>query len=234
MSTNKIGLSSGTMPKLSATELAKIVLDNGGNTVDLRTGKGHLWEAEGLQPFRESGMHVAFIGLSVVLGDERWNEKEILRAGSSFVGYPLRVFAKIGSSEEAFSKHQVEILAELAGSPENVLLETHHGYSSIDELITLHKETEAHILLDTMGLARISTDPMGDSERISTLVRAVQVKGFDWAQPNESRHIPLVGPSLDKTITILQQMPANTPVTVETRTASGIEDMAILRSILLT
>ena len=236
MTAPRIGLSSGTVPELGAADFVAKLLDVGGDAVDLRAGKGHRWEEEGLQPFLEAGVQVAFIGLGTALGDERWDETAIREAAAPFAGFPLKVFAKIGCMDEAraaFTARQVQVLAELAGGAERVLAETHHGCSGVDELIRLHEATGAHLLLDTMGLARITDDPEGDAERLAPIVRAVQVKGFDWQAPGESRHLPLSATDLSKTEAILRYVRDRAAaVTVETRAGSAQEDVRVLKNLL--
>ncbi|MCL6443037.1 MAG: hypothetical protein K6T83_06215 [Alicyclobacillus sp.] len=236
MNTYHIGLSSGSAPELSAIDLIKLVYEGGGDTVDLRVGKGHRWEDDGLQPFIDAGMQIAFIGISAVLGDEHWDKDALKQAASGFVGYPLKVFAKRGCMNEerrTFTKHQVHVLAEIAGGADRVLAETHHGFSEVDELLRLHEETGAHLLLDTMGLARITDDPIGDTVRLAPLVRAVQVKGFDWSKPGKSRHMPLSTTNLDKTAAILRHIAGRAcTITVETKAGSAVEDLDVLNSLL--
>lgn len=236
MNTCHIGLSSGTAPELSATELIKMVRKGGGDTVDLRAGKGYRWEKEGLKPFIDARIRIAFIGISVVLGDKRWNENSLIQAASLFGGHTLKVFAKKGCMNEecrTFTKRQVQVLAEITGGADRVLMETHHGFSAVDELLRLHEETGAHLLIDTLGLARITNNPIGDAIRLAPIVRAVQVKGFDWSKPDRSQHIPLSATDLEKTIAILRYTAAHaSAVTVETRAGSAVEDMVLLHSLL--
>ncbi|MCP3776518.1 hypothetical protein NLX71_25055 [Paenibacillus sp. MZ04-78.2] len=230
-----IGISSGSFPELAATDLIKIVCKGDGNTVDLRYGKDHRWEDAGLKPFIDARIHISFIGISAILGDERWDTTALYQEAIAFSGYPLKVFAKKGCMNEkcrTLTKNQIQVLTEIAGASDHVLVETHDGFSAVEELLYLHEVTGAHILLDTLGFACLTRDPFSDIAKLAPLVRAVQVKGFDWTNPKKSLHVPLSGINLEYTVMILQHvLKPPCPITVETRAGSAIEDLSLLHSL---
>ena len=225
-----LGLSSGCEPRLDAAALARLTLDCGGTAVDLRAGKGQGWEPGGLRAVRAGGVSVAFVGIGAVLGDPGHPADSV--AGPLLEhGTAVKVFAARGcTGPGAFerTREQVRALAGAVGGPELVLVETHHGYAPVAELLELHRRTGVRILLDTMGLARLDDDPVGSARLLAAYTAAAQVKGFDWAAPQTSRHRPLsegAGPTRE----LLARLPDLISVTVESKAGTPAEDLALLR-----
>ncbi|MEU8505016.1 hypothetical protein AB0C40_09865 [Streptomyces brevispora] len=226
-----IGLSSGSAARLPAGELARLALSLGGSAVDVREGKGHAWEQDGLPALRAAGAEVCFVGVSTVLGDQahppggaadlRWPEP----------GLPVKVFAAAGCTEPdrvELTLAQVRALAGRVGDSALVLVETHHGYAPVPELEELCRRAGTGILLDTMGLARIDRDPVAAAARLAPWTSYAQVKGFDWSAPDTSRHQPLGASRPERTREVLAAAGGLRAVTVESKAPSLAEDTAQL------
>ncbi|MFD4660387.1 hypothetical protein ACFWP2_32755 [Kitasatospora sp. NPDC058444] len=230
--TTMVGLSSGSAAGLGATELARLVRSLGGTAVDVRAGKGHGWQREGLAGLRAAGVEVCFVGVGTVLGDGAAlteDERAHLEPG-----LPVKVFAAAGclaADRIGTTLAQVRELSELVGGPELVLVETHHGYAPVPELVELAERAGSRVLLDTMGLARIHPDPVAAAATLAPWTSYAQVKGFDWSAPDTSRHRPLAASCAADTRAVLTAAGALRAVTVESKAeASLAEDIALLRS----
>lgn len=231
------GISSGSLSSARALDLMRQVLDRGGDTVDLRADKGHRWEQDGLEAFVRARMVIAFVGTSVVLGDPAWETENIIRVAGRFAGQRIKVFSKSGAmAQEARSRtlSQVRTLSALAGGNESVLIETHRGFSSVEELEQLHAETGIRLVLDTLGLAHITPTPLEVVQRIAPMVAAVQVKGFDWENPAQSLHVPLSRTDISKTAAVLGALTGKERyVTVETKAGTSLDDLEVIHRILI-
>ncbi|MBV6701284.1 hypothetical protein [Kitasatospora aureofaciens] len=231
--TTLLGLSSGSAPGLGASELARLVLSLGGSAVDVRAGKGHAWQREGLAGLRTAGARVCFVGVGTVLGRA---DGPLLAADEPAhlePGLPVKVFAAAGCTEPGrfeATLAQVTELAELVGGVDRVLVETHHGYAAVPELAELCERAGTGVLLDTMGLARIHPDPAAAAARLAPWTSYAQVKGFDWSAPETSRHQPLATSCAAETREVLAAAGALRAVTVESKAPSLAEDLALLRS----
>ena len=229
-----LGLSSGSLPSSSAAALAATVVRLGAGTVDLRWGKGHGWEQDGLAPFDQAGVSVAFIGVGVVLGrgDSELRAvapvRELLDGRS---GIPFKVFAApeldgpgdAAARSRSLAGRQACVLAEWSGAP--VLAETHHGYASIASLGFLCEELGCRLLLDVYGLHQLTGALRDDTGTVRRWARAAQVKGFETVAGG--RHLPL-GQLPAPAWELLGALPARAPVTVESRAGTIDEDLAVL------
>nr|WP_181411761.1 hypothetical protein [Streptomyces sp. FR1] len=198
----------------------------------MRFGKGHCWEAGGLAPFSEAGVDVAFVGVSVVLGDPKEDALDMALEAPLCAGVPVKVFAApdcTAPDRLAVTRRQVAALAKRVGDASNVLVETHEGGASPQTLAVLHAETGVRLLLDTLGLARITADPLAAARLLCTLVPAAQVKGFDWESPHDTRHLPLAE-AAGPTQALLAALPQLAYVTVETRAGSHTEDLSLVNT----
>lgn len=227
-----VGLSSGSAARLDAAELGALALSLGGTAVDVRAGKGHAWERGGLAGLRAAGAEVCFVGIGTVLGDpayaagttgdvSRWLEP----------GLPVKVFAAEGCTAPErldLTLRQIEALAALVGGPGRVLVETHHGYAPVEELVDLCERAGTGVLLDTMGLARIHPDPVAAAARLAPWTAYAQVKGFDWNAPDTSRHQPLAASCAGPTRELLTAAGPLRAVTVESKAPSLADDTALL------
>lgn len=232
----RIGLSSGSMPDLTANELIQKLRETGCNTVDLRVGKGHRWEEDGLTLLRQSGIDVAFIGISCTLGDERFDKETLIKSLAPYADIPLKVFSKPGcttTQQIESTQEQVQVLASIAGGTDRIWVETHKGNCGVEELVRISELLGTRVLLDTLGLACISEDPIEAMTRLMQFVSGVQTKGFNWDNPLETMHVPLFKTDINKTYLILQMLAdTNCSVTVETRSGSALEDIKVLQSLL--
>jgi hypothetical protein len=227
-----IGVSSGSAPHLDAAALAGLVLSLGGTAVDVREGKGHAWEAAGLDGLRAAGAEVCFVGVGTVLGDADHPPGGIDGLRRLEKGLPVKVFAAAGCAAPerlGLTLAQVEALVARVGDSSLVLVETHHGYASVPELEELCRRAGTSVLLDTMGLARIDGDPVAAAARLAPWISYAQVKGFDWDAPGTSRHRPLAGARPELTRRVLDAAGALRAVTVESKAPSLAEDTALLR-----
>lgn len=232
-----LGLSSGSAARLDADALARLTLELGGSAVDVRAGKGHGWEtdgaAAGLRTLRSAGVEVSFLGIGTVLGAPAReqgpapDDDEVLERGT-----PVKVFAAAGCTRpEHFdlTRRQIDALAARTGSAGTVLVETHHGFASVEELVELCASTGINIVLDTFGLARIHQDPVEAAARLAPWVFAAQVKGFDQDRPEESAHLPLASSCAEPTRQLLARIPGIRSLTVESKAGSLAADLALLR-----
>ncbi|WP_327375267.1 hypothetical protein OG393_15685 [Streptomyces sp. NBC_01216] len=227
--TTLIGLSSGSAPHLGGAELARHTLSSGGTVVDVRAGKGHAWEAEGLAGLRDAGCEVCFVGIGDVLGEAPGRPG----TGPLEQGLPVKVFAAAGCTapgRRAATLRHVDALAALVGDRGRVLVETHHGYADVPELVELCERAGTGVLLDTMGLARIHPDPVAAAARLAPWTSYAQVKGFDWEAPGTSRHQPLATSCAAATREVLAAAGALRAVTVESKAPALAEDLALLRA----
>lgn len=227
----RTGLSSGSVSAASAAELGRLTASLGGDVVDLRAGKGHRWEEDGIAAVRAEGVDVAFVGISAALGDPR-SLPETLTGLVPEPGLPVKVFAAEGCTSPSrfgLTSHQIKVLTDAAGSAGRVLVETHHGYAPVPELLDLCERTGVRILLDTLGLARVDSQPLDAARQLADLTVAVQVKGFDWADPEHSRHLPL-GTCEGPTRRILDVLPHVAAATVESKAGCLEGDLRALRA----
>lgn len=228
--TMPLGVSSGSAPELSAPELAQLVRDHGGDTVDLRAGAGHGWEADGVEAFVAAGLRIAFVGVELATGPaadpadsgswQRWVDS----------GFPLKLKLPSDCLTDGRVHAEIRCLADRLGDPELLLVETHAGGASVEDIVELVRRHGIGVCLDLFGLALIHPNPWEAMDRLNVAVGAVQVKGFDWDSPRPGKHLPLAtlpDPVLDH----LLEMVAGTdrPVTIESRAGVLGDDMALLR-----
>jgi hypothetical protein len=227
-----IGLSSGSLPGLTADELGRRTLDLGGTVVDVRSGKGHAWEHDGLPALRATGVDVCFVGVGTVLGDAAHPPESIGRLPWLGEGMPVKVFAAAGCCRPdrwPLTLAQVRALVARTGDSALVLAETHHGYAAVPELIELCERVHIGLVLDTLGLARIEPEPMAVASRLAPWTRYAQVKGFDPDAPDRAGHRPLAATNPAWTRRLLTAVGALRAVTVESRASSLAEDVGLLR-----
>jgi hypothetical protein len=210
----RLGLSSASAPHATAFELAESVRRTGGSVVDLRAGRDHRWEVDGIDALGE--VEVSFVGLSVTLG----LPEQPMDGGSRFPGLPTKVFAARGSAAEPRTAAQLDLLGA-DRAPDQVLIETHHGCAEPEELLTLCIRHGCRMVLDVLGLSRISDDFQTDVQRLAPHVAAAQVKGFD---PQSFRHRALNDHDLDW----LELLPDRLDITVESRAGDPLRDLARL------
>ncbi|MFG2328476.1 hypothetical protein ACGFMM_02505 [Streptomyces sp. NPDC048604] len=227
----RVGLSSGSAPGLDAAALAALTRDLGGSTVDVRAGKGHGWEATGgLDGLRAAGVDVSFVGVGTVLGDPAHPADGCAVLPWLEPGRPVKVFAAEGCTAPGryeLTLAQLAALSARTGDSRLVLVETHHGYAPVGELADLCERAGTGILLDTMGLARITDDPAAAAARLAPWTSHGQVKGFDWTAPGTSRHRPLAS-CAEATREVLAAAGELRAVTVESKAPSLAEDTALL------
>ncbi|MGC5009256.1 hypothetical protein ACLQ2R_00680 [Streptosporangium sp. DT93] len=218
-----IGLSSGTLPRSTAAELAGAVLAYGGSGLDLRVGKGQRWEEDGvlsgLRAIGSAGLDVFFTGLGWRLGDPALPRPETAGVPAA---WPVKVFC-VEAPDPGLVGEQVAAAAD-AGF--ELWVETHAGGPDVDGLIDLAGRTGVGVVLDVLGLAAIGG---ADDHRLAGLaphVRAAQVKGVTRT-PQGVRHRPLAPPDLDPVLRVMEST-ALRCVTVESRAGTPDADLAVL------
>ncbi|MGD6976504.1 hypothetical protein [Bacillus altitudinis] len=233
-----VGFSTNCFPEKTADEILAYLKKLKCNTLDLRVGKGQKWEEKGCDFFIENGIKIAFIGLDLVLGKQFFTKELIKELLTPYKN--LNVKIKILAHKSCMSEHNkmitIQQISEIKKNilNKNILVETHYGYADIDTLLTLHQETGVDILLDIMGLFKICND----IENISLLclkkaVKAMQIKGFDWCNPINSRHLPLEKINLNPLKKILELLDNPSMfITIETRSNSYEEDYLITKQLL--
>jgi len=227
-----IGVSSGSFDDWDAVEAADRVVAAGGTTVDLRVGKGQRWEAQGVEPFLDAGLEVAFLGLSCTLGVDDARTVMARHRRDLARGWPVKVFCAEGSRETerlAVARDLLAALADAVGGPGRVALETHRGHAPVAEVVAWAQEDGTSVVLDSMGLAGVSADPVEDARRLDPHVRFVQVKGFEEID-GRTRHRPLEHDAEwhTKLLAVLSNPAA---ITVESRAGDLARDVACVARI---
>lgn len=228
-----IGLSSGSFHGWDADTAATETERLGGSVVDLRVGKGQAWEPGGLEPFRRGGLDIAFLGLSCVLGADSPETVMERHATDLAEGLPVKIFCHLDARSAASLARAVEtldLLAEHAGGRHRIHLETHAGYAEVDDLLWWAEEHGVRLLLDSMGLAGISADPLADVRRIAAHVDLAQVKGFVLSGAG-ARHRPLAEQE-EWHRSLLTGTGSLAAVTVESKAGVLADDLACLDRIL--
>lgn len=214
--TARLGLSSGSAPGLDAPEFAALVRRAGGTVADLRAGKGHRWEEQGLAGL--CGLPVSFVGISVTLGRPGRDGE----AAERFPGESVKVFAAPGALDAEATAGQMRALTA-DRKPEQVLVETHRGGAGPDELVRLCERYGCRLVLDNLGLDDIAADFRGALGDLAPLTAAVQVKGFE---PDRA-HRPLTEGDLGWLAAFRN---ARVDVTVESRAGTPHQDLRVLRT----
>lgn len=220
---SRLGLSSGSAPRLTAAEFARLTRAALGEVVDLRAGKGHAWEDEGIEGL--DGLPVAFVGISVVLG----RPGQDTAAANRFAGHAIKVFADAGALAATSTARQFAELVR-GREAEQVLVETHFGYAAIDELLRLCDRYGCRLVLDNQGLAQIGADVRSEEARLLTRTAAIQVKGFTLpSDPNERpRHRALDCEDLGWLAPFAS---TGVDITVESRAGVPQADLQVLRRV---
>jgi len=218
-----LGYSSGTLPGAGPEELARAVLLAGGTGVDLRIGKDHGWERDGVRAgidrIRRTGADVFFVGVGWRLGDAaRWpvGEEEVPAED------PVKVFC----AERPDPVLVGEQLAAAADAGLRPWVETHAGGPDVTGLIDLTERTGVGVLLDLLGLAEIGGADHAQLRALAPFVRAAQVKGVHRTSKG-TRHRPLAPHDLSDLSYLLSLGPLHA-VTVESRAGAPDADLAVL------
>lgn len=221
-----IGFSSGTLPGAGARELGQAVLAAGGTGVDLRIGKGHGWERDGvragLDEIEAAGAEVFFFGLGWRLGDPYgWPDGTADRTRPP-AGWPVKVFCAADPDPVLVA----EQLAVAAAAGHDPWVETHAGGPDIRGLLALAERSGVGVVLDLRGLAEIGGASTAQLRALAPFIRAAQVKGV---HPTEQgiRHRPLVPADLAGLLSVLPLAPLRA-VTVESRAGTPDRDLAVL------
>jgi hypothetical protein len=235
MSTIPVGLSSGSCPEATASALADEVSAAGGSVVDLRLGKGHHWEEQGISAFERAGLAVAFVGIGLDLGDEhsaRAADMEQLARALAGRRLPVKVFAAAaldrpgaaGAAAGRIAQRQLTILERTGCGP--VLVETHHGHASARTLDRLCADAGLRLVFDVLGWYRLTGRFDDVDDVVARYAVAGQVKGF---RPGDTpRHEPLTLLP-DAAWPLVDRFGPQVPVTVETRAGTAQADLEYLR-----
>jgi hypothetical protein len=214
----RLGLSSGSAPWLDAPGLAALVRQAGGTVADLRAGKGHRWEDQGIEGL--GGLAVSFVGVSVTLGEATRGPGA--GAASRFPGESIKVFAAQGALDADATGEQVRALTR-DREPGQLLIETHRGGAAPEELVTLCERYGCRLVVDNLGLHEIAGDFTGALRYLAPLTAAVQVKGFDTSRA----HRPLAEEDLGW-LKVFRT--ARVDITVESRAGTPHQDLTVLRT----
>ncbi|MUN40939.1 hypothetical protein [Actinomadura litoris] len=218
----RLGLSSGSVPGLAAGELAALVRAAGGTVADLRAGKGHRWEEQGIAGL--DGLAVSFVGISAVLGADGQD----LSAAERYPDRRVKVFAAPGSADAPATAEQMAALTKRR-APERVLVETHRGGASPEELVALCRRHGCRLVLDNLGLDDIADDFASAVPPLAPWTAAVQVKGYDRPEGGgRPPHRPLRATDLGWLGAVAAP---GTDITVESRSGTPHEDLTTLRTV---
>jgi len=224
----RIGISSSTLPQYSSFELKQFIDANNLERVDLRMNKNHNWEKDDWSIFKED--NIAFLGTDIILGDYNWSIYRIKEYLFNFKNKPVRVFASNNLyKDKEFLRQQIMTLKKLCGSSQRILVETHDGYCTPNEIFKLSVEFHTRVLLDNLGLAMITSDFYRDVELLQPFVLCIHIKGFNQKDPANSLHLP-IKESNYKSIESLLNMFSRKPITVllESKNNSFEEDLRFL------
>jgi hypothetical protein len=214
------------LPSAGAAELANAVLAAGGTGLDLRIGKGHGWERDGvpagLDQIAAVGVDVFFLGVGWRLGDPAgWpvGERDL---DAPPRGYPVKVFC-VADPDSVLVDEQLAAAAAAGVEP---WVETHGGGPDVRGLLDLTARTGVGVLVDLLGLAEIGGASPAQLRSLAPSVRAAQVKGVVHTAGG-TRHRPLVPEDLTDLLYLLQTVPLRA-VTVESRAGTPDADLAVL------
>ncbi|MEV4807854.1 hypothetical protein AB0K18_48365 [Nonomuraea sp. NPDC049421] len=250
MNGRRLGLSSGSLPDAGAAELAAATARAGGGTVDLRTGKGHAWErdgvARGIRQVTAAGVEVAFVGCGARAGrteigrGARAGETEVgrgARAGETGVGrgggaglelpvtgHPVKVFC-VPEPDPATLAGQVRAAADQGVA---LWVETHQGGPSCRRLAQLAEVTGIGVVVDLLGVAATGGADAATLARLAPHVRAVQVKGFRRDAGGAYRHRALRAADLEPVEALLSSGAPIRAITVESRAGTAVDDLRML------
>lgn len=215
-----IGVSTGSLPRARAPELVAHTRKSHLTCVDVRVGKGHRWEGDGiglgLDTVAESGLHTAFVGLGAHLGDGTPKDDVPREIGER--NLPVKVFCV----EDPDGPEVEADLARLRSTAPEVWVETHAGGPPIPRLLDLCEELGLGLVVDTLGLFRSPGGRRAPDRRLASFTRAIQVKGFDGTT---HRHRPLDEHDLEPLYELYAAGCTAPWVTVESR-AGALEDDA--------
>ena len=233
-----LGFSSNCFPEKSAQEIVDLLNKESAKIVDLRIGKEQLWEKEGIGFFVKNAIEVVFIGTSIVIGDKFFTPDIIKKQISEYSHFDIKVVASTNCLEEENLEttiRQIKTIKEVCFN-RKIFVETHYGYANISTLLELNKMFGINLLLDIMGFMKISTKPMEDLKLISHAIESIQIKGFDWNNPRESKHLPINYRSvyqIEKCLNLIYIYNSKSiPITIETKSTTFIEDYKHIYKIL--
>jgi len=218
-----LGYSSGTLPGAGPGELARAVLRAGGTGVDLRIGKNHCWERDGvctgIDRIRAEGAEVFFVGVGRRLGDPTgwFDDGQPLPRE-----YPVKVFC-VEHPDRSLVSDQLAAATEAGLRP---WVETHAGGPDVSGLIDLAERTGVGVLFDLLGVIEIGGADRSQLRALAPFVRAAQVKGVRRTEQG-TLHRPLRLPDLSDLVYLLGLGPPR-PMTVESRAGTPGADLAVL------
>ncbi|MEV4476935.1 hypothetical protein [Nonomuraea sp. NPDC049504] len=242
MNGRRLGLSSGSLPDAGAAELAAATALAGGGTVDLRAGKGHAWErdgiARGIRQVTAAGVEVAFVGCGARAGrtkvgcGARAGETEAGCGGRGgdvglelpVTGHPVKVFC-VPEPDPATLAGQVRAAADQGVA---LWVETHQGGPSCRRLAQLAEVTGIGVVVDLLGVAATGGADAATLARLAPHVRAVQVKGFRRDAAGAYRHRALRAADLEPVEALLSSGAPIRAITVESRAGTAVDDLRML------
>ncbi|MCP3798472.1 hypothetical protein NLX83_04280 [Allokutzneria sp. A3M-2-11 16] len=204
--------------------MARAVLRGGGGGVDLRIGKGHAWEcdgvAAGLAEFRAAGLDVFFTGVGWRLGEP---EAVQIVEGVPPKDYPVKVFC-VPEPDAGLVSAQ---LAEAAEAGLELWIETHRGGADILTLAGVAARFGVGVVVDLLGLLESGDHIRPALTELAPHVRAVQAKGVRKTSCGY-RHRPLVDADLDVVEVLLSAGAPVRAITIETRAGTETADLAVV------
>lgn len=228
-----LGVSTSSCPELRACELAEAILASGGDSVELRIGRGHGWESDGVLALATAGVTVTTIASSRSFGSDVLpdSEEDINHAKS--IGARLRCFLDAGyeGDQDTIRRAHLQVVAvqRSLGYNGSVVIEPHPGRASALGVSAFCAHTGASAVLDTFALQRLG---IAMPQAFSTLGGATQVlhvKGFVQDEDRRWSHRALA-PSDLPDLTALGHAPELAAVVVETKAGSHWRDLRLLRA----
>ncbi|THV41486.1 hypothetical protein FAB82_11205 [Glycomyces buryatensis] len=229
-----MGLSSATVPALSADELARVCTAAGGSA-DLRIGRGHRWE-HGDYAHLFDALSVEFVGLSVNLG-ESLQADAVPEPIASLIRrhrIPVRCFLSRNIDQQPVlneARRGRDRLRALLGDVD-ILVEVHKPLPKLADAVAAIRVLECEAVIDNRGVyVAAGADESAAVDFAREFGRAIQVKGFS-TDDAEGRHIPLSScmETLRFTEALLDAAPV-APVTIETKHSDWQADVRTVHTL---
>jgi hypothetical protein len=227
-----VGVSTSSCPNLRASEIAEAVLSCGGDSVELRIGKGHGWESDGVLAVADAGVTVTAIASSRTFGADAMPESDEDVNQAESICTCLRCFldARYAGDEKVTRRAHVQVAAVQRALGDNgaVVVEPHPGYASVPDVAAFCASTGANAVLDTLAVHRLGIAmPQAFSELGGTTC-VLHVKGFEQERDRGWSHRALARGDLPD-LAALAYAPGLAVVVVETRAGSQWRDLRLLR-----
>jgi hypothetical protein len=226
MSDRAFGISSNVVPDATPAELLAQARACAADCVDVRAGVGQGWEEAPADVL--DSIPVVFVGTSACLGAPGGLPEPSPGVVAAVArGLPLRCFLA-GRARSVDVRRDVEGLRRMWGHEGPILIEP-HGELSIDELRRALAASDGRLVADVNGLSQLRGATGEIREVAAAFGAVVHVKGFE--RPG-GPHVALRSAEYARALVrkLLCVLPG-TPVTVETKSGTYVDDLLVVRSL---